>query len=84
MEAYLGAGLSSEVYRVRHLNLSYEGALKLLVNDRKNLLTRFMAEINAMRFLSLSALPRFFGDGTYGGRPYYVMEYLQPLPDPMP
>ena len=36
VEAYLGAGLSSEVYRVRHLNLSYEGALKLLVNDKKN------------------------------------------------
>ncbi len=84
VEAYLGAGLSSEVYRVRHLNLSYEGALKLLVNDQKNLRTRFMAEINAMRFLSLSALPRFFGAGTYGGRPYYVMEYLLPLPDPMP
>ena len=37
VEAYLGAGLSSEVYRVRHLKLSYEGALKLLVNDAKNL-----------------------------------------------
>ena len=84
MEAYLGAGMSSEVYRVRHLNLSYEGALKLLVNDKKNLRTRFMAEINAMRFLSLPALPRFFGDGTYGTMPYYVMEYLLPLPDPMP
>ena len=84
MEAYLGAGMSSEVYRVRHLNLSYEGALKLLVNDQKNLRTRFMAEINAMRFLSLPALPRFFGDGTYGTMPYYVMEYLLPLPDPMP
>ncbi len=84
VEAYLGAGLSSEVYRVRHLNLSYEGALKLLVNDKMNLRTRFMAEINAMRFLSLPALPRFFGDGTYGTMPYYVMEYLLPLPDPMP
>ncbi len=84
VEAYLGAGLSSEVYRVRHLNLSYEGALKLLVNDKKNLRTRFMAEINAMRFLSLSALPRFFGAGEFGGRPFYVMEYLLPLPDPMP
>ena len=84
VEAYLGAGLSSEVYRVRHLSLSYEGALKLLVNDKMNLRTRFMAEINAMRFLSLSALPRFFGDGTYGTMPYYVMEYLLPLPEPMP
>ena len=84
VEAYLGAGMSSEVYRVRHLNLSYEGALKLLVNDKKNLRARFMAEINAMRFLSLSALPRFFGAGTLGTMPFYVMEYLLPLPDPMP
>ncbi len=84
VEAYLGAGLSSEVYRVRHLNLSYEGALKLLVNDKMNLRTRFMAEINAMRFLSLPALPRFFGDGMFGTMPFYVMEYLLPLPDPMP
>ena len=84
VEAYLGAGMSSEVYRVRHLNLSYEGALKLLVNDKKNLRARFMAEINAMRFLSLSALPRFFGAGTLGTMQFYVLEYLLPLPDPIP
>ena len=84
VEAYLGAGLSSEVYRVRNLRLSYEGALKLLVNDARNLKTRFLAEIDALRFLSLPALPRFFGAGEFGGRPYYVMEYLLPLPDPMP
>ena len=84
VEAYLGAGLSSEVYRVRNLRLSYEGALKLLVNDARNLKTRFLAEIDALRFLSLPSLPRFFGAGELGGRPYYVMEYLLPLPDPMP
>ena len=84
VEAYLGAGLSSEVYRVRHLKLSYEGALKLFVNDAKNLKTRFLAEIDAIRFLSLPSLPRFFGAGTFGGMPFYVMEYLLPLPDPMP
>ena len=84
VEAYLGAGLSSEVYRVRNLRLSYEGALKLLVNDARNLKTRFLAEIDALRFLSLPALPRFFGAGEFGGMPYYVMEYLLPLPDPMP
>lgn len=84
VEAYLGAGLSSEVYRVRHLKLSYEGALKLFVNDAKNLKVRFLAEIDAIRFLSLPALPRFFGAGTFGGMPFYVMEYLLPLPDPMP
>ena len=84
VEAYLGAGVSSEVYRVRHLNLSYEGALKLLVNDAKNLKERFLAEIDAIRFLSLPSLPRFFGAGTFGAMPFYVMEYLLPLPDPMP
>ena len=84
VEAYLGAGLSSEVYRVRNLRLSYEGALKLLVNDARNLKTRFLAEIDALRFLSLPSLPRFFGSGEFGGRPFYVMEYLLPLPDPMP
>jgi len=84
VEAYLGAGLSSEVYRVRNLRLSYEGALKLLVNDMRNLKARFMAEIDALRFLTLPALPRFFGAGEFDGRPYYVMEYLLPIPDPMP
>ena len=84
VEAYLGAGLSSEVYRVRNLRLSYEGALKLLVNDARNLKTRFLAEIDALRFLTLPSLPRFFGAGEFGGRPFYVMEYLLPLPDPMP
>lgn len=84
VEAYLGAGLSSEVYRVRNLRLSYEGALKLLVNDARNLKARFMAEIDALRFLTLPALPRFFGAGEFEGRPYYVMEYLLPIPDPMP
>ena len=84
VEAYLGAGLSSEVYRVRNLRLSYEGALKLLANDARNLKTRFFSEIDALRFLSLPSLPRFFGAGEFGGMPYYVMEYLLPLPDPMP
>ena len=84
VEAYLGAGLSSEVYRVRNLRLSYEGALKLLANDARNLKTRFLSEIDALRFLSLPSLPRFFGAGEFGGMPYYVMEYLLPLPDPMP
>ena len=84
VEAYLGAGLSSEVYRVRNLRLSYEGALKLLTNNAHNLKTRFLSEIDALRFLSLPSLPRFFGAGEFGGMPYYVMEYLLPLPDPMP
>ena len=84
VEVFLGAGLSAEVYRVRNARFAYEGALKLLVNSSGNLAARFAAEADAIRFLSLPILPRFFGSGTYDGMPYYVMEHLLPIPDPMP
>ena len=81
---FLGAGLSAEVYRVQNVRFGHEGALKLLVNETRGLRERFLAEADALRFLSLSALPSFLGAGKVDGKPYYVMEYLQPLPDPMP
>ena len=81
---FLGAGLSSEVYRVQNVRFRRDGALKLLVNETRGLKERFFAEADALRYLSLPELPEFFGSGEVGGRPYYVMEYLQPLPDPMP
>lgn len=37
---------------------------------------------DGLRFLSLTVLPRFMGAGTHEGAPYYVMEHLQPLPEP--
>ena len=82
--AYLGAGLSAEVYRVTNVRFGQEGALKLLVDASRGLKERFVAEANAIRFLTLKALPRFMGSGEWNGSPYYVMEYLQPLPEPMP
>ena len=84
VEAYLGAGLSAEVYRVTNMRFAQEGALKLLVDSSRGLRERFLMESDAIRFLSLKALPRFLGSGEHAGMPYYVMEYLQPLPDPMP
>ena len=81
---FLGAGLSAEVYRVQNVRFGQEGALKILVNETRGLKERFLAEADALRFLSLPALPSFLGAGQVDGRPYYVMEYLQPLPDPMP
>ena len=81
---FLGAGLSAEVYRVQNVRFGHEGALKLLVDASHGLKERFLAEADAIRFLSLPALPQFLGAGTVNGSPYYVMEYLQPLPDPMP
>ena len=82
--AFVGAGLSAEVYRVRNTRYGHDGALKLLVDESRGLKERFLTEADALRFLSLTALPRFMGAGTHEGAPYYVMEYLQPLPEPMP
>ena len=82
--AFVGKGLSAEVYRVRNARYGHDGALKLLVDGTRGLKERFMTEADALRFLSLTALPRFMGFGTHEGAPYYVMEYLQPLPEPMP
>ena len=82
--AFVGAGLSAEVYRVRNVQYGHDGALKLLVDGSRGLKERFASEAEALRFLSLAALPRFMGSGTHEGAPYYVMEYLQPLPEPMP
>ena len=84
VEAYLGRGLSSEVYRVTNVRFGHEGALKLLIDDSRGLKERFLTESDAIRFLSIRALPRFMGSGVHDGMPFYVMEYLQPLPDPMP
>ena len=82
--AFVGSGLSAEVYRVRNVRYGQDGALKLLTDGSRGLKERFLTESDALRFLSLSSLPRFMGAGEHGGLPYYVMEYLQPLPEPMP
>ena len=79
VEAFLGAGRSAEVYRVMSVRMGGEGALKLLVDEGYDLRERFEREMNVIRSLAISALPRFFGAGETGGRPFYVMEYLQPL-----
>ena len=81
---YLGRGLSAEVYRVKHVKFGQDAALKLLTDPSRGLRERFLAEADAIRLLALRVLPRFMGAGEFAGSPYYVMEYLQPLPDPMP
>lgn len=84
VEAYLGAGISAEVYRVVNIRTGRDGALKLLVDESKGLRARFTVEMDALRFLHLSCLPKFYGNGTFQGRLYFVMEYLQPLLMPLP
>lgn len=79
VEAFLGSGRSAEVYRVVSVRMGGEGALKLLADGSYGLRERFDSELEAVRNLALPCLPRFYGSGERDGRPYYVMEYLQPL-----
>ncbi|MGN0854593.1 MAG: serine/threonine-protein kinase [Kiritimatiellia bacterium] len=83
IEAFLGTGRSAEVYRVTHVRMGGEGALKLLIDDSNGLGERFRLEMDALRTLAIPSLPRFFAAGICAGRPYYVMEYLQPLTLPL-
>ena len=82
--AFLGSGLSAEVYRVTHCRRGHEGALKLLIDETRGLRERFLAEASAIRTLALPSLPLYLDAGEHRASPFYVMEYLQPLPDPMP
>lgn len=77
--AFLGAGISAEVYRVVNTRMGGDAALKLLVDGSRGLAARFRLEIEVVRTLALSAMPRYFGSGEHEGRPYLIMEYLQPL-----
>ena len=79
IEAYIGSGLSAEVYRVVNVRMKCEGALKLLTDESCGLKRRFVDEADAMRYLALPSLPRFLGSGEHEGVPYYVMEYLHPV-----
>ena len=67
VEAYLGRGLSAEVYRVTNVRYGHEGALKLLVDGSRGLKERFMSEADALKFLSLPSLPRYMDGGEVEG-----------------
>ena len=81
--AFLGRGRTSEVYRVINVRIGGDGALKILADASAGLRERFLVERELIGSLSIPALPRFFGEGEAKGRPYYVMEYLQPLSLPL-
>ena len=44
VEAYLGRGLSAEVYRVTNVRFGHDGALKLLVDGSRGLAARCRAQ----------------------------------------
>lgn len=86
VKAFLGEGLSGEVYRVVHFTNGTEAALKLLVEENDGLRERFLIEERALKQLSsgFEGLPGFYTSGIFEGRPYYIMEFLLPVELPLP
>ena len=77
--SFLGRGGSAEVYRVVHLSLPLQGALKLLIRSEASHIERFKRETLLLADLRHLAFPRFFGSGETDGRPYIIMELLEPM-----
>ena len=87
--AFIGRGGSGEVYRVVHFALGTEAALKVHVprmegEDAREARARerFMGEAKLLSENVHRSFPRFLGWGERDGRPWYVMELLEPLPLP--
>ena len=77
--AFLGRGGSAEVYRVVHLSLPLQGALKILIRNEASHIERFRRETELLAKLRHPAFPRFLGSGEVEGRPYIIMELLEPM-----
>lgn len=76
--AFLGRGGSAETYRAVHVSLSLQVAVKFLVRGDDSHIERFRREADMLSTLKLPALPRLFDFGEWNGRPYMVMELLEP------
>ena len=77
--AFLGRGGNAEVYRAVHLSLPLQGALKILMRNEASHVERFRRETELLAKLLHPAFPRFLGSGEVEGRPYIIMELLEPM-----
>ena len=77
--AFLGRGGSAEVYRAVNDALAIQGAVKVLVRGEPSHIERFNREASLLAKLNHTAFPRFFGHGEVDGRPYMIMELLEPM-----
>ncbi len=85
--AFLGRGGSGEVYRVA-ANPDRDGspssrppqvaALKILARDTDTARARFLRETALLAQMNNPAFPQFIARGEVEGRPYLVMELLEP------
>ena len=85
--AFLGRGGSGEVYRVVETHGAREGraparpqaaALKILARNTDTARARFLREASLLATMDNPAFPRFLAQGEVDGRPYLVMELLEP------
>ncbi len=76
VEELLGRGGMAAVYRCRD-EAGEVVAVKWLHMPSQSLELRFAAEIRALARMHHPAVVRWLGQGSWDGRPYLVMEYLQ-------
>ena len=82
VEAFLGRGGSGEVYRVVHSVTRTPAAAKVLTRDDEMTKGRFQDEIDFLAQNQLPQFPRYFESGECDGRPYLVLELLEPIDVP--
>ena len=80
--AFVARGGSGEVYRAVETEGSRTAALKILHRTDDAAVARFTREVQVLSELRDRAFPVFFESGTFGGRPWYATEFLQPLDMP--
>ena len=80
--AFIARGGSGEVYRAVEVDGQRMAALKILHRTDAAAVARFAREVQVLSELRDRAFPVFFESGTFGGRPWYATEFLQPLDMP--
>ncbi|MBQ6924124.1 MAG: SUMF1/EgtB/PvdO family nonheme iron enzyme [Kiritimatiellae bacterium] len=80
--AFVARGGSGEVYRAVEVDGQRMAALKILHRTDAAAVARFAREVQVLSELRDRAFPVFFESGTFGGRPWYATEFLQPLDMP--
>ena len=78
----LGRGGSGEVYRVVHTETGQAAAAKVLVRDEESAANRFREEVSFLAANKLPQFPRFYSEGRIKGRPFLVIELLEPIDVP--
>jgi serine/threonine-protein kinase len=79
VEAVVGAGSMGDVYRGVDVDLQRRVAIKILSErhrDNKELRARFVREARAVAAISHRNVVQVFTTGTFDGRPYIAMEFL--------